>query len=354
MPMDWTPPPKGGGGRDPELSQVLESIKQKFPGFKKIKGLWLVVIIVLAIVMGSTAYYTVGPEETGVVLRFGRYMRQTGPGLHFKLPFGVETATMVKTGRVFKEEFGFRGISPGVRSRFAQQGYGGESLMLTGDLNVIEVKWIVQYKVRDPQKWLFAVRDGLSAIRDLSEAVMRTIVGNRYGDEVLTLARVEIAAQAQKDLQKLLDFYNTGVQVVTVKLQDVNPPGPVQPAFNEVNEARQQKERMINEAQEAYNREIPKALGEAKRVVTEAEGFATERVNRAQGEAKRFDDVLAAYSQAKEVTKRRMYLDTMRQVLSKAGRVYVVDESVKGLLPFMNLSRGFGDGAGGQGKGVKP
>ena len=350
MPMDWNP----GGGGNPEFSQILENIKKKLPSFKTTKGLWLVMIIVLAIVMGSTAYYTVDPEETGVVLRFGRYMRQTGPGLHFKLPFGVETATLVKTGRILKEEFGFRGTSPGIRSRFAEKGYSGESLMLTGDLNVIEVKWIVQYKIRDPQKWLFAVRDGRSAIRDLSEAVMRSIVGNRYGDEVLTLARVEIASQAQKDLQKLLDFYNTGVQIVTVKLQDVNPPGPVQPAFNEVNEARQQKERMINEAQEAYNHEIPRALGEAKRVVTEAEGFATERVNRAQGEAKRFTDVLAAYSQAKEVTKRRMYLEAMKQILSKANRVYVVDESVKGLLPIMDLSKGLGAGVGGQVKGVKP
>jgi membrane protease subunit HflK len=351
--MDWTPPPRGGG-REPDLNQVLESIKQKFPSFKKIKGLWLLVLVVLAVLMGSSAYYTVGPEETGIVLRFGRYVRQSGPGLHFKLPLGVETATMVKTGRVFKEEFGFRGVSPGIRSRFTEKGYGGESLMLTGDLNVIEVKWIVQYKIRDPQKWLFAVQDGVSAIRDLSEAVMRAIVGNRYGDEVLTLARVEIANQSQKDLQKLLDSYETGVQVITVKLQDVNPPGPVQPAFNEVNEARQQKERMINEAPEAYNREIPKALGEAKRVVTEAEGFATERVNRAQGEAKRFTDVLAAYRQAKEVTKRRMYLDAMRQILTKAGRVYVVDESVKGLLPVMDLGKKLGAGVADGGKGVKP
>ena len=156
MPMDWNP----GGGGNPEFSQILESIKQKFPSFKKIKGVWLVLLIVLAVLMGSTAYYTVDPEETGVVLRFGRYMRQTGPGLHFKLPFGVETATMVKTGRILKEEFGFRGTSPGIRSRFTEKGYSGESLMLTGDLNVIEVKWIVQYKIRDPQKWLFAVRDG--------------------------------------------------------------------------------------------------------------------------------------------------------------------------------------------------
>ena len=338
MPMDWTPPPRGAG-REPDINKVFSDMKQRMPSFKKAKGLWIVVIILLALIFGSTSYYTVGPEETGVVLRFGRYVRQTGPGLHFKLPLGVESATMVKTGRVFKEEFGFRGTSPGVRSRFNQQGYQGESLMLTGDLNVIEVKWIVQYKIRDPRLWLFAVRDPLAAIRDLSEAVMRAIVGNRYSDDVLTLSRVEIASQAQDDLQNLLDTYRTGVQVVTVKLQDVNPPGPVQPAFNEVNEARQQKERMINEAEEAYNREIPKAQGEAKRVVTEAEGFATERVNRAEGEAKRFTDVLGAYRQAKDVTSRRLYLEAMQRILDNARQVYVVDKEVKGLLPLMDLTK---------------
>jgi membrane protease subunit HflK len=343
MPMDWTPPPRGTGGQQqPDLGKVVSDIRSKLPSFKKAKGLWVVVLVVLALIAGSSAYYTVGPEETGVVLRFGKYVRESGPGLHFKLPLGVETATMIKTGRVFKEEFGFRGTQPGIRSRFTEKGYADESLMLTGDLNVIDVKWIVQFKVRDPRKWLFAVRDGVAAIRDLSQAVMRAIVGNRYGDEVLTLARVEIAAQAQVDLQKLLDSYDTGVQVVTVKLQDVNPPKPVQPAFNEVNEARQQKERMINEAQEAYNREIPKALGNAKRVVTEAEGYMAERVNRASGEALRFDQVLTAYRKAKEVTKRRFYLETMQKVLENAGKVYVVDDKVKGLLPFMDLTRGRG------------
>lgn len=343
MPMDWTPPPRGTGGQQqPDLGKVVSDIRSKLPSFKKAKGLWVVVLIVLALIAGSSSYYTVGPEETGVVLRFGKYVRESGPGLHFKLPLGVESATMIKTGRVFKEEFGFRGTQPGIRSRFTEKGYADESLMLTGDLNVIDVKWIVQFKVRDPRKWLFAVRDGVAAIRDLSQAVMRAIVGNRYGDEVLTLARVEIAAQAQVDLQKLLDSYDTGVQVVTVKLQDVNPPKPVQPAFNEVNEARQQKERMINEAQEAYNREIPKALGNAKRVVTEAEGYMAERVNRASGEALRFDQVLTAYRKAKEVTKRRFYLETMQKVLENADKVYVVDDKVKGLLPFMDLTRGRG------------
>ncbi len=336
MPMDWTPPPSGGR-RDADLGKVVEYLKSRMPNLKRPRGLWLLVLIVAAIILGSSAYYTVGPDETGVVLRFGRFVRQTGPGLHFKLPLGIEKAIQVKTGRVQKEEFGFRGIGAGVRSRFDTEGYDIESLMLTGDLNVIDVKWIVQYRIRDPQKWLFKVRNGRSAIRDLSESVVRRIVGNSYSDLVLTRERSEIAVRAQKELQRLLDSYNTGVQVVTVKLQDVNPPKPVRPSYNEVNEARQQRERMINEAQEAYNRRIPTALGQAKRMITEAEGYATERVNRARGEAERFDKVLAAYRQAKEVTLRRFYLEAMAQVLQRAAKVYLVDEKVKGFLPHLNL-----------------
>ncbi|MBU4564572.1 MAG: FtsH protease activity modulator HflK [Desulfarculus sp.] len=349
MPMDWTPPPRGTG-REPDLNKVISDIRDKMPSFKKAKGLWVVVLIVAAIVLGSTSYYTVGPEENGIILRFGRFVRESGPGLHFKLPLGIEQAIKVKTGRVFKEEFGFRGISPGIRSRFSEKGFSDESLMLTGDLNVIEVKWIVQYKIRDPRLWLFAVRDPVAAIRDLSESVMRQIVGNRLSDQVLTLQRVEIAAKAQKELQTLLDSYKTGVQIVTVKLQDVNPPPPVQPAFNEVNEARQQKERMINEAQEAYNREVPKALGEASRVVTEAEGYSTEKVNRAQGEAKRFEDVLAGYLTAKDVTRRRLYLEAMQRMIKNAEKIYVLDEKVRGMLPLLNLSP---KAAQAQDKGVK-
>lgn len=348
MPMDWTPPPKGGG-REPDLGQILEEVKQRLPNFKKPKGLWWIIAAALLFAVGSSAYYTVGPDETGVVTRFGRHVRDMGPGLHVKLPLGVEVVNTVKTGRVFKEEFGFKGVAPGVRSRFTEKGYEEEAIMLTGDLAVIDVKWIVQYQIREPKLWLFAVRDGVAAIRDLSEAVMRRIVGNRYSDAVLTLQRVDIAAQAQKELQELLNFYKTGVQVITVKLQDVNPPVPVQPAFNEVNEARQQKERMINEAQEAYNRDVPKASGEAQRMITEAEGYATEQVNRAQGEAARFNQVLAAYRQAKDVTQRRLYLDAMGKMLSGAGRLYVVDESVKGLLPLLNMT-----GSTPKAKEVKP
>jgi membrane protease subunit HflK len=306
-------------------------------------------VLFLIFLVGSSAYYTVGPDETGVVTRFGHLDRDTGPGLHLKLPLGIETVTLVRTGRVEKEEFGFKGISPGVRSRFTEKGFEEEAIMLTGDLAAIDVKWIVQYQIRDPKLWLFAVRDGKGTIRDLSEAVMRRIVGNRYSDAVLTLQRVDIAVQAHKDLQDILNFYKTGVQVVTVKLQDVNPPEPVQPAFNEVNEARQQKERMINEAQEAYNREIPKASGEAQRMITEAEGYVTEQVNRAQGETNRFNQVMASYRQAKDVTQRRLYLEAMAKILAGSNKLYVIDDSLKGVLPLLNLA-----GPAAKAKGVRP
>jgi len=347
MPMDWNPPPKRGNHKL-DFERILNRIKDYLFNLKKPKGFKWVIIIGLLFMIGSTIFYTVGPDETGVVTRFGRYVRESGPGLYLKFPLGIETVNLVKTGRVFKEEFGSRGVAPGVRSRFAEKGYDDESLMLTGDLAVTDVKWIVQYQIQNPKLWLFAVRDGVAAIRDLSEAVMRRIVGNRYSDAVLTLQRVNIAAQAQKELQELLNFYETGVQIVTVKLQDVNPPIPVQPAFNEVNEARQQKERMINEAQEASNREVPKASGEAQRMINEAEGYATEQVNRAQGETTRFSQVLIAYNQAKNVTQRRLYLEAMGKMLAGSGRLYIIDESVNGLLPLLNMSNANND------KDIKP
>jgi membrane protease subunit HflK len=346
--MDWTPPGRGGDNKKSGINQVIDDWKNKLPMTRGVKSFVSLIIILVLVSIGFSSYYTVQPEETGVVTRFGRYDRSTEPGLHFKIPFGIESVEIVKTGRVFTEEFGFRGNladsgsinSSRGSSRFSERALTSESLMLSGDLNVIDVKWIVQYQIRDPKLWLFAVRDGLSTIRDFSEAVMRRIVGNSYSDAVLTLQRVEIAIMAQEELQALLDGYNSGVRIVTVKLQDVTPPGPVQPAFNEVNEAIQQKERMINEAQEQYNREIPRAEGEALAMITEAEGYALEAVNRAQGQAERFNQVYLAYTKAKDVTQKRYYLDAITRTLNNAKQIYVVDESVKGLLPMMNLRNG--------------
>jgi membrane protease subunit HflK len=346
--MDWTPPGRGADNKKSGINQVIDDWKNKLPMTRGTKSLVSLVIILVLVSIGFSSYYTVQPEETGVVTRFGLYDRSTDPGLHFKIPFGIESVEIVKTGRVFTEEFGFRGNltdngsinSSRNNNRFSERALTSESLMLSGDLNVIDVKWIVQYQIRDPKLWLFAVRDGLSTIRDFSEAVMRRIVGNSYSDAVLTLQRVEIAIMAQEELQALLDGYNSGVRIVTVKLQDVTPPGPVQPAFNEVNEAIQQKERMINEAQEQYNREIPRAEGEALAMITEAEGYALEVVNRAQGQAERFNQVYLAYTKTKDVTQKRYYLDAITRTLNNAKQIYVVDESVKGLLPMLNLRGG--------------
>jgi membrane protease subunit HflK len=305
-------------------------------------SLWLLLLVLLVAVGGYASVYTVAPEEAGVIQRFGRYVRVTGPGLHFKLPFGIETVSKVKTGRNFQMEFGYRTVEAGVRSRFTERGFKEESLMLSGDLNVVDLQWTVQYKIGDPKDFLFQVKDVDSAIRDMSESVMRRVVGNRLFDFVLTVGRAEIADRVKVEMQKVLDSYRTGIQVVNVKMQNVTPPEPVEAAFNEVNEAEQERESKINQAQAAYNREIPKAKGSALQTISKAEGYALERVNKAQGEANRFLDVLKEYRQAKDVTKRRLYLESMDQLLNRVGEIYLIDEDQKGLVPLLDLQKARG------------
>jgi len=282
-----------------------------------------VIGIILLIVLIS-ALYSVEPDEEGVVKRFGKYVRTTQPGLHVKLPF-VETVDKVKVKHIFKEEFGFRTLRAGIKTIYAPGNFSGESLMLTGDLNVAVVEWIVQYKIKNPLNYLFKVRDPRSTIRALSEAVMRQVVGDRSVDEVLTVGRIEVGQEAQKELQKILDAYETGVQIVMIKLKDVNPPDPVKPSFNEVNEAKQEKERMINEAWQAYNKVIPKAKGEAKKTISTAEGYAVDRVNKAMGEANRFVAIWEEYRKAEDVTRRRLYLETLSDILPRIGEKYIID-----------------------------
>jgi membrane protease subunit HflK len=322
---------------------MLQKIREKFRGRFRLGGsLWLLLLAVLIVAAGYASVYTVAPEETGVIQRFGRYVRVTGPGLHFKLPFGIEKVSKVKTGRNFQMEFGYRTVEAGVRSRFTERGFKEESLMLSGDLNVVDLQWTVQYKIADPKDFLFQVKDVPSAIRDMSESVMRRVVGNRLFDFVLTVGRAEIADRVKVEMQKVLDSYRTGIQVVNVKMQNVTPPEPVEAAFNEVNEAEQERESKINQAQAAYNREIPKAKGSALQTISQAEGYALERVNKAQGEAKRFLDVLKEYRQAKDVTKRRLYLESMVQLLNKADEIYVIDADQKGLVPLLDLQKARG------------
>ncbi len=342
-PMDW----KGPSGRGPrgikDFEEILRKIREQFRGKFRFHGsLWLLLVAALIVAVGYASVYTVAPEEAGVIQRFGRYVRVSGPGLHFKLPFGTETVSKVKTGRNFQMEFGYRTVEAGVRSRFTERGFKDESLMLSGDLNVVDLQWTVQYKIGDPKDFLFQVKDVDSAIRDMSESVMRRVVGNRLFDFVLTVGRVEIADRVKVEMQKVLDSYRTGIQVVNVKMQNVTPPGPVEAAFNEVNEAEQERESKINQAQAAYNQEIPKAKGSALQTISKAEGYALERVNLAKGETKRFLDVLKEYRQAKDVTKRRLYLESMNNLLSKVGEIYVIDADQKGLVPLLDLQKARG------------
>lgn len=306
-----------------------------------------IVFAIIALIVLVSGLYSVGADEIGVIQRFGKFMRRTDPGLHIKIPFGVETVRKVKIKKVFKEEFGFRTIKADVRTRYSGSGYKEESLILTGDLNVAEVEWIVQYKVKDSYNYLFKIKDPVETLRAMSEAVMRRVVGDHSVTEVLTVGRIEIAKDVETGLQDLLDQFESGIQIVTVKLQDVNPPEPVRPAFNEVNRAKQDKEKMINEAWEDYNKRIPKAKGEAEQRIAEAEGYALERVNRSLGDASLFKQVYAEYRIAPGVTRRRLYLEAMSEILPKLKDIYIVDEKQKSILPLLDLG-GAKKGGGGE------
>jgi membrane protease subunit HflK len=326
-----------GGGGPPNVDDIVEKIKGargKIPG-----GIGIVIALIILVFIGSSCFYTVAVDEVGVVQRFGKYIRTTQPGLNFKLPAGIEKVRKVKVRYIFKEEFGFRTLEPGVRTRFATgAAYEGESLMLTGDLNVAVVPWIVQYRIKDPYDYLFKVKNVRNTLRDLSESSMRSVVGDRSINEVIS-KREEIAMDAEKHLQKELDEAETGIQVVTIEMKKTNVPEPVQPSFNEVNQALQEKEKMIYQANEAYNKVIPAARGDAERVVRDSEGYALDRVNRAKGDASRFLAQYQEYAKAKDVTRRRLYLEAMKDILPKIGEKYIVDSDQKNLLPLLNLGK---------------
>ncbi len=296
----------------------------------------------ILLIMGLTSFYTVNAEETGLVLRFGKYVRATAPGLHFKVPFGVERVYKVAIQRQHKAEFGFRTVKAGVQSQYSTKPYREEANMLTGDLNAAMVEWVVQYRITDPFKHEFRVRNVDDTFRAMSEAVMRRVVGDRTVNEVLTVGRAEVAHEVELGLQELCDNYDTGITVDQVVLQDVNPPDAVKPSFNAVNEAQQAKETLINQAQSEYNREIPKAKGAALQTIQEAEGYALDRVNRAEGDASLFNSIYAAYRLAPEVTRTRMYLETMNQVLPQVEDKIIVDSDIKGVLPLLNLNNAKG------------
>ncbi|MDE0637136.1 MAG: FtsH protease activity modulator HflK [Candidatus Poribacteria bacterium] len=312
-----------------ELSQYLHLITPK--------RILFVIIGVAVLASLATSFYTVEADEIAVVLMFGKSVRQTEPGLHFKLPYGIEKAISIPVRKVFKEEFGFRTLKAGVRTQYDTRDYSEESLLLTGDLSIADVEWVVQYKIKDPQKFLFSVRNPQRTLRDLSESVMSWVIGDHTVTEVLTIGRIEIAGKVEQHLQILLDLYETGLDVTTVTLQDVNPPEKVKSAFNAVNEAKQEKERLINEAWRDYNQSVPKSKGLAQQQISEAEGYALKRVNQAQGDADKFNAIRAEYQKAKEVTRQRLYLEAMQEVLPKVKEIYIIDDKANTPIPILQL-----------------
>jgi len=326
----------GGSVKPPQMDEIVEKIKgYKFPG-----GWVLLVLAGIVLFFGTSMIYTVDTFEVGVVQRFGRYVRTETPGLKFKYPAFIEKVTKVST-RVEKENFGL-GESPASFTKLRTSGdTADESLMLTGDLNVGLVPWIVQYKIRDAYKFLFKVEDVPLFLRDMSEASMRLIVGDRSINEVIN-NRPEIAIAAKEALQKEMDEAETGIEIVTVELGDTNVPGPVQESFNEVNQAVQEKEKLIYQAKEEYNRVIPKARGEAEQAVKSAEGYSIERVNQASGDASRFIAQYEEYAKAKDVTRRRLYLEMVERVFPNLGELYVIDSEQANVLPLLNLGEKWG------------
>ena len=319
--------------------QELHELIREQPYTRLITPKSVLFVILGLIVLGclATSFYIVEADEIAVVLMFGKSVRQAEPGLHFKLPLGIERAISVPVRKVFKEEFGFRTLRAGIRTQYDTRDYSEESLLLTGDLNIADVEWVVQYKIKDPESFLFSVRDPQRTLRDLSEAVMSRVIGDRIVTEVLTIGRIEIAAEVEENLQQLLDLYQTGLDVASVTLQDVNPPEAVKSAFNAVNEAKQEKDRLINEAWRDYNQSVPKSKGLAAQVISEAQGYALKRVNEAQGDADRFKAIRSEYQKAKEVTRRRLYLEAMREVLPQVKEIYVIDGEANTPIPILQL-----------------
>ncbi|MDO8965580.1 FtsH protease activity modulator HflK [Algoriphagus sp.] len=304
---------------------------------KKYLGKIIIGLLVLVAVFSSVR--TVGPEEEGVVTQLGEYNRTVQPGLNFIVPFGIEMMHKIPVQRQLKLEFGFRTTQAGQKSEYTNSGFGDESMMLTGDLNLTDVEWVVQYRITNSYNFLFKVRNAEKTLKDMSESVMRKVVGDRTVNEVLTIGRQEVASSVEVRLQEMCDEYENGIRIDQVVLQDVNPPESVKPSFNAVNQAQQERETLINQAEAEYNRVIPRARGEAEETVQLAEAYALNRVNRAKGEAERFNALYEAYVKAPEVTKQRIYLETMEKILPKIGNKIIVDEKGNNVLPLLNIDK---------------
>ena len=296
------------------------------------------VAIVLLIALAWTSYYTVQAESEGVVLRFGRFLKTVEPGLHFKLPFGIDQVEVLPTRRQLKLEFGF--FTPGYTNydQPAREG-ADEKSMVTGDLNAALVEWVVQYRIDDPKQYLFDVRNPGQTLRDLSEAAMREVIGDRTVDEVITIGRQDIEIATLGRMQELAKRYALGIRVDQVQLKNVNPPAEVQASFNEVNKAQQDRENAINIANGDYNQAVPRARGEADQAIRGAEGYRFKRVNEAEGDVASFNAILSQYVKAPEITRTRLYLETMGDVLPASGDKIIIDDTMRNLLPILPLTK---------------
>ncbi len=317
------------------------NLPSNFREFKaRFRSIAWVLVVLLVIWAGTTMFYQIEAESKGVVLRFGQYHDIVDPGLRVKLPFGIDQVEKVQVERQLKQEFGFatRGATNVNQYNPSSSERENERSMVTGDLNSVTVEWSVQFRIENPREYLFKVREPQDTLRDISESVMRTVIGDRTVDEVITIGRQEIAIEALAKMQVLVDKYELGLNVVQVQLNNVNPPRPVQASFNEVNQAQQQREQMINIANGEYNKIIPRARGEADQKIQSAEGYALKRVNEAEGDVARFNAVLNEFVKAPEVTKRRLYLETMEKVVPSLGKKIVIDAEAQQILPLLQLN----------------
>jgi membrane protease subunit HflK len=328
-----------GWGQQDDFGRFVSQARDQVSRYRSL--IWKVALAVVALIVLATSYYQIEPDEVGVVTRYARFHRVVNPGPHLRLPLGIERVQKVPVERQLKQEFGFRTMRSGAESEFRKdEKTSAEALMLTGDLNVATVEWIVQYKISDPYKYLFKLRDVEATFRMMTEAAMRQVVGDHSVTELLTVGREAIALRAKEILSEMCRRYDNGITVQQLVLQDVDPPEPVKPSFNEVNQAIQERERAINEAWAEYNQEIPRARGRAEQQIQAAEGYGIDRVNRSQGDAQRFVALQEAYRQAPAVTRARLHLETMTAVLPKTGQKLVLDENLRGLLPMFSFGRG--------------
>ena len=334
-----------GSGATPG-SDLADRVRQGQDRLKQIlprggpRGVIVLAVLALAGLGAWTAYYTVPSDSAAVVQRFGKYLKDVPPGLHFKLPLGIDVATIIPVKRQLKQEFGF--ATPGASDPYQSPRDGEretkrETEMVTGDLNAALVEWVVQYRISDPVKFLFDVREPRGTLRDVSESVMREVVGDRTVDEVITIGRQEIETEALTQMQALSTKYAMGISIDQVQLKNINPPEPVRESFNEVNQAQQEKEKLINEARRDYNKVIPLAEGEKDQRIREADGYRLKRINEAEGDVARFGALLAEYSKAPEVTRRRIYIETLQDVMPGIRAKIIVDERTRSILPLLNL-----------------